>query len=400
MTGRQPNWQLILKAAEALTASDQVPFTRVSVYEWIWRRYPRGDHDRPSLDPTFQGMIGNAPGGPPSPCGTPLHRTGRGQYILARSRQGNRAGAAALAGRGTVSRPAGHAFISYVREDSVQVDRLQEFLEDAGIPVWRDVAHLWPGQDWRAQIRNAITGDALAFLACFSQASVKRARSYQNEELNEAVGQVRQRPQDLTWLIPVRFDDCQIPGIALGSGRNLQDLHCADLFGPRYHEQAERLIQAIRGILHGTKPYVPREPAPDRRSAREIPPEPLARRDAGKQAGFYGVRPDPAMITVSVVIEPAGRGNYDSETGSRVVMTPIYSPYPLSYGFESRYGDSPKLFLLVGVPDEACRVGSIIHTRHVNGTKTATIDWQVVHPRTARRNLPRWQVKAVETRPH
>jgi hypothetical protein len=35
------------------------------------RWQPRRDHDRPSLDPTFQGMIKNAPGGPPSACGTP-----------------------------------------------------------------------------------------------------------------------------------------------------------------------------------------------------------------------------------------------------------------------------------------------------------------------------------------
>ncbi len=83
MTHPQPNWQLILEAAQALTAAGQAPFTRVSLYEWIWRRYPRGDHDRPSLDPTFQGMVDNAPGGPPSQCGTPLHRTGRGLYILA-----------------------------------------------------------------------------------------------------------------------------------------------------------------------------------------------------------------------------------------------------------------------------------------------------------------------------
>jgi len=60
MTGQPPDWQLILDAAEALTASEQAPFTRMSVYEWIWRRYPRSDHDRPSLDPAFQGMVDNA----------------------------------------------------------------------------------------------------------------------------------------------------------------------------------------------------------------------------------------------------------------------------------------------------------------------------------------------------
>src|SRR5258708_4732378 len=77
------NWRLILGAARALTAAGQSPFTRISVYEGIWRRYPRGEHDRPSLDPTFQGMIRNAPGGPASSAGTPLARVSRGQYVLA-----------------------------------------------------------------------------------------------------------------------------------------------------------------------------------------------------------------------------------------------------------------------------------------------------------------------------
>lgn len=77
------NWRLIQQAARALTAAGQTPFTRISVYQWIWRRYPQADHDRPSLDPTFQGMTKNATGGPPSACGTPLIRTDRGRYILA-----------------------------------------------------------------------------------------------------------------------------------------------------------------------------------------------------------------------------------------------------------------------------------------------------------------------------
>ena len=62
---------------------------------------------------------------------------------------------------------AGHAFISYVREDSNRVDQLQRRLEAAGIPVWRDTADLWPGEDWRAEIRRAISDNALVFIACF-----------------------------------------------------------------------------------------------------------------------------------------------------------------------------------------------------------------------------------------
>lgn len=86
MTEKTENWRLILDGAQALTAVGQTPFTRISIYEWIWQRYPRSSHDRPSLDPTFQGMVRNATGGPRSLAGTPLIRVGRGQYVLAGGR--------------------------------------------------------------------------------------------------------------------------------------------------------------------------------------------------------------------------------------------------------------------------------------------------------------------------
>jgi hypothetical protein len=77
------NWRLILTAARALTVAGRAPFTRIAVYQWIWSRHPRADHDRPTLDPTFQGMVKNAPGGPQSAGGTPLCRVARGLYVLA-----------------------------------------------------------------------------------------------------------------------------------------------------------------------------------------------------------------------------------------------------------------------------------------------------------------------------
>jgi len=148
-----------------------------------------------------------------------------------------------------VAESAGHAFICYVREDVGHVDQLQQILQDAGIPVWRDTADLWPGQDWHAQIRSAITGNALVFLACFSQASLARAKSHQNEELVLAIEQLRLRRPDDPWLIPVRFDDCTIPDRDIGGGRMLASLQSADLFGDRYQQNAERLVQAVRRLL-------------------------------------------------------------------------------------------------------------------------------------------------------
>jgi len=51
--------------------------------------------------------------------------------------------------------------LSYIREDKASVDQLQQVLEAAGIPIWRDIRDLQPGQDWKLSIRRAISEDAL-----------------------------------------------------------------------------------------------------------------------------------------------------------------------------------------------------------------------------------------------
>lgn len=140
-------------------------------------------------------------------------------------------------------------FISYVREDSAHVDRLQHILEQAGISTWRDTEKLWPGQDWRAEIRRAITNEALVVLVCFSMASMSRKASYQNEELTVAIEQLRLRAPDDPWLIPVRFDACEIPDRDIGGSRTLGNIQRADLFGAACDENAARLVQAIRRLL-------------------------------------------------------------------------------------------------------------------------------------------------------
>ena len=140
-------------------------------------------------------------------------------------------------------------FISYVHENSHDVDLLQQTLESAGVRVWRDTADLWPGEDWRAKIRHAITADALVFVACFSRQSNAREVSYQNEELILAIEQLRRRRPGEPWLIPVRFDDCQIPEFDLGAGRTLASIQRADLFGDRYHQDGARLVATVLRIL-------------------------------------------------------------------------------------------------------------------------------------------------------
>ena len=145
--------------------------------------------------------------------------------------------------------PGGHAFISYVREDAARVDELQALMEDAGVPIWRDTDVLLPGEDWRTVIRQAVTAGPMVFLACFSRESASRNKSFQNEELLLAVEQLRLRQPGEPWLIPVRFDDCQIPDFEIGAGRTLASIQRADLFGSHRDEEAARLVASVQRIL-------------------------------------------------------------------------------------------------------------------------------------------------------
>lgn len=145
----------------------------------------------------------------------------------------------------------GYAFISYIREDAARVNELQQVLHAGGVHVWRDTVDLLPGDDWRLAIRRAISTDALAFLACYSQNNTSRGKSIQNEELALAVEQLRLRQPDEPWLIPVRFDDCQIPDIDIGTGRTLASIQRADLFGDRRDDETARLVAAVSGSWAG-----------------------------------------------------------------------------------------------------------------------------------------------------
>ncbi|MFI2316682.1 hypothetical protein AMK17_33555 [Streptomyces sp. CB00072] len=147
-----------------------------------------------------------------------------------------------------------HVFISYVHEDSDQVDSLCAVLEAAQIPYWRDRKDLGPGDSWKAQIRAAIRDGSLVFLACFSDSSRAKEKSYMNEELALAVDEFRQRPPGRVWLIPVRLDAGDVPEWDLGAGRVLSDLNYSDLFGKDHTAHAARLVTTINRLLGEKRP--------------------------------------------------------------------------------------------------------------------------------------------------
>jgi uncharacterized protein YjbI with pentapeptide repeats len=142
-----------------------------------------------------------------------------------------------------------HAFVSYAREDADAVDQLVSVLQAASIPVWKDTENVWPGEDWKQEIREAIEDGSLAFIACFSTNSAQKTKTYMNAELNLAVEQIRLMRPGHVWLLPVRLDDCELPRLDLGGGRTLDSLQRIDLFGPKREANLARLVAAVMAIF-------------------------------------------------------------------------------------------------------------------------------------------------------
>jgi hypothetical protein len=122
-----------------------------------------------------------------------------------------------------------HVFISYVRDNASQVDRLCAALTASGVRVWVDKYAITPGARWRDAIRDAIrSGDY--FIACFSAEYRARAKTYMNEELKLAMDELRQSSADRTWFIPVLLSECEVPARSIGAGQTLLDINSVPLY--------------------------------------------------------------------------------------------------------------------------------------------------------------------------
>jgi signal transduction histidine kinase len=135
-------------------------------------------------------------------------------------------------------------FVSYVRENQDVVRRLVEDLQAAGATVWVDWKDLRPGERWADVIRRAISsGDY--FLACFSSESCARESSHMNEELQIATEELRRRPLDRVWFVPVKLGSCEIPAYGIGGGETIRSLQWVDLHKD-WEDGIRRIISVVR----------------------------------------------------------------------------------------------------------------------------------------------------------
>jgi hypothetical protein len=100
-------------------------------------------------------------------------------------------------------------FIAYVEEDLAHARRLRDALADAGFAPWLDKDHLLAGQNWPRAIERAIDLSD-AFIACLSTRSLAKRGTFQSE-LRYALDCANRMPLEESFLLPVRFDNCNVP---------------------------------------------------------------------------------------------------------------------------------------------------------------------------------------------
>ncbi len=117
------------------------------------------------------------------------------------------------------------------------VERLVEELKSGGVDVWRDRDRLLPGVRWETAIRQAIESGT-AFIACFSAKFDARQRSHMHEELTIAIDELRKRPRDRAWFIPVLLDRAVVPDWDIGAGETLRQLQHVKLYADREKDES------------------------------------------------------------------------------------------------------------------------------------------------------------------
>ena len=146
-----------------------------------------------------------------------------------------------------------HVFISYVRENQEQVDRLYENLKEHGVIVWLDRYDITAGILWEDAIRQAIREGAF-FIACFSKEYNEKTTTYMNEELNLAIEVLRKRPRDQAWFIPVVLPGGgpdYVPDWEIFPGKTLRSIQWVPLY-----EDWDAGIQRILSVIKPIPPEI------------------------------------------------------------------------------------------------------------------------------------------------
>jgi hypothetical protein len=102
-------------------------------------------------------------------------------------------------------------FLCHASQDKPIVRELYQRLNAEGwIDPWVDEEKLLPGQEWAAEIPQAVR-DADVVIVCISKKSVTK-EGYVQKEISYALDIADEKPEGTIYIIPVLLEECQVPG--------------------------------------------------------------------------------------------------------------------------------------------------------------------------------------------
>ncbi len=125
-------------------------------------------------------------------------------------------------------------FISYAKQDDEYASQVQEYFSSMGHETWIDKINLIPGQDWEYEISKAID-ESDFFVACLSNNSVSKV-GFVQKELKRALSVLEKFPEGRIFIIPIRFDNCNIPS-------QVAKYHYVDWFSSNAKEQLRKTVR-------------------------------------------------------------------------------------------------------------------------------------------------------------
>ena len=116
-------------------------------------------------------------------------------------------------------------------------------LQTEGFDPWYDKEKLDVGDLWEDEIAAAI-GNTDFFAICLSKTAVTK-RGFIQKEIRTAIGEFQRRAFDLAFLLPIRFEECDVPNIRIDENTTLKSIHWVDLF-PGETDAFKRFVRGVR----------------------------------------------------------------------------------------------------------------------------------------------------------
>ena len=101
-------------------------------------------------------------------------------------------------------------FLCHSSQDKHRVRQLYHQLKTANVGPWLDEEDLLPGQDWEVEIRKAVHQCDIV-IVCLSEHSINKV-GFVQKEIKIALDAADERPEGTIFLIPLRLEECKIPG--------------------------------------------------------------------------------------------------------------------------------------------------------------------------------------------